>query len=1311
VAQTNTIAAIGERDAYSYAATAGEVVSIRMTALGAGLDAQLELRDGASNLLASAASRIDRVLTNAETYLIIALDQGNNETGDYALVLQRVVNPCNSAAVSCGATAQASLDGAGEVNAWTFTAAAGDVMTFRLNVTNSASQFSPRLEIFDPLGRTVLASGSSFSGTLTNAGTYTLLVSYNSGTSRTGDYWLAAAKLNNGCGASAVNCSDLLTSSISAIEEIDTYTIPVPGGGAFTTVRLESLTANFTPTMELFDPLGRAVTSSSSSFTSNLTNVGNYTLLISHSLGASRTGDYRLALQRVVNPCAATSITCGNVAAGTVGVAGELDAFTIVSTGAEVFSLQLLSTNNSFLPQFDLYTPAGWTLTTSDTDFVGTFTNAGTYGVIVRASSGMTRTGNYWLSVERTANPCDAAALVCGTAAMSSVSALRETDAYTVAGGGFVLLRLESRTANFTPIMRLYNAAGALVTSSSGTILSNLAAGTHTLLVNHNSGSSWIGDYELAHQRIVNPCNAIPLTCGTVAAGGIGATEEYDAFTIEALGGQTVSIRLTSTNSALFNPRFDLYDPAGRLIGISSGLFTGVLSNAGAHTLLVSYDSGTSLTGNYWLAFERITALCNPVVLSCGTLTNGSLDDIGEIDVFSFQASGGEMIALNLTSPTGTFSPTMDLFDPTGRTLTSGFGVSEYGDVLTNAGVYTVLVRYGFGSRTGAYTLYLQNLTSPCATSGTITCGGLVSGLLQPDGLATYSFAAVAGDVVTVRLSSTSAPMPDWQIYEPDGNPLMPLGTTFTRNVTQSGNYIVLVLSPQGPPQIVDYVVSLNKVRDPCTAVPLVCGAVQAGAITEMGEIHAYTFTAASNEVVRLRIASMSEFFTPLFDLYDPDGELATGADDYSDLMPTLSKPGLYTVLVHWQGGADSRIGEYRLGFYRISSPCGSTPAAFGVTASGSLDEPVQTDIYTFTAGPGPLTICTSGSGMDVMPFMELVTAGGELTGDLGYAPFQPTLVSNGTYRLVVTSPDHQMGGYFIRFEPGLVACSNLDLARPSVTVLKPVAGELVPRGTNYIVTWTASDAGTIARQEILVSMNGGQTFTALDTNLAGNVRSHVWAVPAGVSAAGWQLRIVAIDAAGHMGSDETEGLFFVVNANDQHGAAYLYDTLNQLVFVSNPSGRASLYAYDPARNRIQHFGIADPGADTDGDGLPDYWEATHGFDPTNFTDGTADSDGDGLSNYGEYVACTDPFSIFSVFRITSMSVDPSVTRLSFRSRAGKTYVVEWTDNLTADVWTSLPPVTAAFSLTTVTNMAGAAGGPQFYRVRVVPAPPCETLP
>jgi hypothetical protein len=162
VAQTNTIAAIGERDAYSYAATAGEVVSIRMTALGAGLDAQLELRDGASNLLASAASRIDRVLTNAETYLIIALDQGNNETGDYALVLQRVVNPCNSAAVSCGATAQASLDGAGEVNAWTFTAAAGDVMTFRLNVTNSASQFSPRLEIFDPLGRTVLASGSSF---------------------------------------------------------------------------------------------------------------------------------------------------------------------------------------------------------------------------------------------------------------------------------------------------------------------------------------------------------------------------------------------------------------------------------------------------------------------------------------------------------------------------------------------------------------------------------------------------------------------------------------------------------------------------------------------------------------------------------------------------------------------------------------------------------------------------------------------------------------------------------------------------------------------------------------------------------------------------------------------------------------------------------------------------------------------------------------------------------------------------------------------------------------------------------------------
>ncbi len=53
---------------------------------------------------------------------------------------------------------------------------------------------------------------------------------------------------------------------------------------------------------------------------------------------------------------------------------------------------------------------------------------------------------------------------------------------------------------------------------------------------------------------------------------------------------------------------------------------------------------------------------------------------------------------------------------------------------------------------------------------------------------------------------------------------------------------------------------------------------------------------------------------------------------------------------------------------------------------------------------------------------------------------------------------------------------------------------------------------------------------------------------------------------------------------------------------------------------------------DTDGDGIPDWWEVSHGMDPNDadedgngVRDDLDDFDGDGLTNYGEYLADTDP--------------------------------------------------------------------------------------
>jgi len=51
------------------------------------------------------------------------------------------------------------------------------------------------------------------------------------------------------------------------------------------------------------------------------------------------------------------------------------------------------------------------------------------------------------------------------------------------------------------------------------------------------------------------------------------------------------------------------------------------------------------------------------------------------------------------------------------------------------------------------------------------------------------------------------------------------------------------------------------------------------------------------------------------------------------------------------------------------------------------------------------------------------------------------------------------------------------------------------------------------------------------------------------------------------------------------------------------------------------------PTPDTDGDGLPDWWEQLYGLDPANGADALVDSDGDGWSNLKEFQLSTDPQS------------------------------------------------------------------------------------
>ena len=125
---------------------------------------------------------------------------------------------------------------------------------------------------------------------------------------------------------------------------------------------------------------------------------------------------------------------------------------------------------------------------------------------------------------------------------------------------------------------------------------------------------------------------------------------------------------------------------------------------------------------------------------------------------------------------------------------------------------------------------------------------------------------------------------------------------------------------------------------------------------------------------------------------------------------------------------------------------------------------------------------------------------------------------------------------------------------------------------------------------------------------------------------------------------------------------------------------------------------------DTDGDGLPDSWEADYFGDPTGAI-ATADVDGDGMINRDEFTAGTNPTNASSVLRITMNATNSGL--LHFVAQSNIAYTVQDRTNLTGAVWNPLSNFSAQSLVQTV--RVNAPNPPleseRFYRV-VTPAAP-----
>ena len=128
---------------------------------------------------------------------------------------------------------------------------------------------------------------------------------------------------------------------------------------------------------------------------------------------------------------------------------------------------------------------------------------------------------------------------------------------------------------------------------------------------------------------------------------------------------------------------------------------------------------------------------------------------------------------------------------------------------------------------------------------------------------------------------------------------------------------------------------------------------------------------------------------------------------------------------------------------------------------------------------------------------------------------------------------------------------------------------------------------------------------------------------------------------------------------------------------------------------------------DTEGDGLPDWWETETFGDLTRSA--ASDEDGDGFSNLDEFRAATDPRDPASHLAFTTFSpvADGGETHfdLTFPSVEDQRYRVEWSDSLEDGSWLPLgAPITGTGAPIIVRDSDAIHTAPRrFYRLGLLP--------
>jgi hypothetical protein len=355
-------------------------------------------------------------------------------------------------------------------------------------------------------------------------------------------------------------------------------------------------------------------------------------------------------------------------------------------------------------------------------------------------------------------------------------------------------------------------------------------------------------------------------------------------------------------------------------------------------------------------------------------------------------------------------------------------GAGSLGSAQLNSNFQVSVGTDGNGYRT----LYTYDANGNVTSSQSAFPGGQVSGqITNPGDQDIYTFQATQGQRFFYEGLGNASNNIEATLTGPSGETIFTnsaASNSGTEILTGAGTYQLLLAGNGSATGTYKFLV-LNPIR-PVNSMTI--GTLVSGAIVSPGDQAVYTFTGSAGEPI---------FYDPTTNpvsgqraqLFDPLGNLVFNTNWSQTPGPiVLSQSGTYRLLL---SGDNGTTGSYN---FSVLNPVSSTtPLSLNTPVTGSLANPWDQAVYTFTGEPGQrITYDAATTGGQRV---ELFDALGNTVLDNNWSTDQGpiTLTQSGTYRLLFSGDNGMTGSYSFRV---------LDAAaQPVATLGTPVNGTLNP--------------------------------------------------------------------------------------------------------------------------------------------------------------------------------------------------------------------------------------------------------------------------